>query len=42
MGTCARIVAIVFDCAFFVLTAVSLWAVYDDIATDSARRAYEE
>lgn len=42
MGACARIVAIVFDCAFFVLTAVSLWAVYDDIATDSVRRAYEE
>ena len=42
MGTCSRIAAITFECVLFAITAVVLWAVYDDLATDSLRRSYEE
>lgn len=42
MGACTRIAAIAAECVLFVITVVVLWAVYDDLAADSARRAYEE
>lgn len=40
MGTCSRIAAITFEFVLFAITAVVLWAVYDDLATDSLRRSY--